>query len=58
MSGTVFISYTWDSPAHKQWVKDLAYRLRATSHIDVILETHEGGFPRFVTAIREEGGVR
>ena len=24
---TVFISYSWDSPAHKAWVKRLADRL-------------------------------
>lgn len=34
---TVFISYTWDSDTHKQWVLELATRLRG-SGVEVILD--------------------
>ena len=33
----VFISYSWSSPAHEQWVVDLATRLRE-SGVDIILD--------------------
>ncbi|AFZ89526.1 toll/interleukin-1 receptor domain-containing protein [Bacillus velezensis] len=34
----VFISYSWSSEAHKQWVLDLANRLEAKSGVEVILD--------------------
>lgn len=34
---TAFVSYSWDSDAHKSWVRDLATRLR-TCGIDVVLD--------------------
>jgi len=34
----VFISYSWDSESHKQWVKDFASRLRAEDGVDVTLD--------------------
>lgn len=37
---TVFISYSWESDEHKQWVVDLAARLRANG-INVILDHWE-----------------
>ena len=33
----LFISYSWSSPAHEQWVLDLAFELRE-SGVDVILD--------------------
>ena len=37
---TVFISYTWDSPEHKDWVKALANRL--ISHgINAIIDQYD-----------------
>lgn len=39
----VFISYSWDSTAHQQWVLELVYKLRdngVDASID-ILKTHE-----------------
>jgi hypothetical protein len=39
-SWTVFISYSWDSEAHKDWVSTFATRLRRDG-IDTILDqTH------------------
>jgi len=34
---SVFISYSWDSPAHKRWVEGLALRL-VTAGVDVVLD--------------------
>jgi hypothetical protein len=33
-----FISYSWDSEAHKKWVLDLAYRLQGRDGVQVILD--------------------
>jgi hypothetical protein len=33
-----FISYSWDDEAHKEWVKQLATRLRAEDGVDVTLD--------------------
>jgi hypothetical protein len=38
---TVFISYTWDSPEHEEWVLKLANDLIATYGLNVILDQHE-----------------
>lgn len=47
----VFISYSWDDEAHKEWVLQLANRLRSNG-IDVILDRYELGpgenLPHFV----------
>jgi hypothetical protein len=58
---TAFISYSWDSEPHKQWVKDLATRLR-NDGIDVTLDqwhTVPGDqLPKFMeTSIRENDYV-
>ena len=37
VSPKVFISYSWDSPSHKNWVKELAEELREFS-VDIILD--------------------
>jgi len=34
----VFISYSWDSVSHRDWVRDLATRMRLKSGIDVSLD--------------------
>src|SRR4051812_17731845 len=34
---TVFISYSWESPAHKEWVRDFASQLRADG-VEVTLD--------------------
>ena len=34
---SAFISYSWDSEAHKLWVRELATRLR-TSGVDITLD--------------------
>ena len=34
---TVFISYSWESAAHKEWVRDFAARLRGDG-VKVILD--------------------
>lgn len=57
----VFISYSWDSPVHKAWVKDLATRLRADG-IDVTLDQWAAApgdqLPKFMeTAIRDNSYV-
>jgi hypothetical protein len=45
----VFISYSWSSEAHKQWVLELAEKLVAESGLDVILDRWHGvvGHDRF-----------
>ena len=35
---TTFISYSWDTPEHKQWVLRLAERLRSEGGVNVILD--------------------
>lgn len=35
---TAFISYSWDTPTHKEWVLDLATRLRSEGGVNVILD--------------------
>jgi len=37
-SPRVFMSYSWDNPEHKQWVRDLAARLRQEDGVNVILD--------------------
>ncbi|MGH1040399.1 SEFIR domain-containing protein [Bacillus wiedmannii] len=45
----VFISYSWSSEKHKEWVLDLATKLMAESGVDVILDRWHGvvGHDRF-----------
>lgn len=45
----VFISYSWSSEEHKQWVLDLAIKLVSESGLDVILDRWHGvvGHDRF-----------
>lgn len=45
----VFISYSWSSEAHKQWVLELAEKLVAKSGVEVILDRWHGvvGHDRF-----------
>ncbi|MEK4337867.1 MULTISPECIES: SEFIR domain-containing protein [Bacillus] len=45
----VFISYSWSSETHKQWVLELAEKLVAKSGVDVILDRWHGvvGHDRF-----------
>lgn len=37
-SPMAFISYSWDSEAHKKWVLDLACRLRGKDGVEIILD--------------------
>ncbi len=37
-SPVAFISYSWDSEAHKKWVFDLAHRLQAEGGVQIILD--------------------
>lgn len=37
----VFVSYSWTSPEHEQWVYTLAERLRASDNVDVKLDKWE-----------------
>lgn len=58
---SAFISYSWDSDAHKQWVHDLATRLR-TSGIDITLDQWHlvpgDQLPQFMeSAVRESNYV-
>ncbi|SDF05407.1 SEFIR domain-containing protein [Fontibacillus panacisegetis] len=41
---TVFISYSWTSPEHEQWLYDLAERLMASDGVNVKLD--KWGFKR------------
>ncbi|WP_079708730.1 SEFIR domain-containing protein [Paraliobacillus ryukyuensis] len=49
----VFISYSWSSETHKQWVLDLAEELVKKSGVDVILDRWHGvvGHDRFQFSI-------
>src|SRR5260370_41087204 len=51
----VFVSYSHDSPAHKQWVASLASRLRA-SGIDALLDQWDLNLGDDVTQFMEAGG--
>ena len=58
---TAFVSYSWDSDEHKQWVHDLATRMRSDG-IDVTLDQWHAvpgdQLPQFMeTAIRENDYV-
>jgi hypothetical protein len=58
---TVFISYSWDDERHKQWVRDLAARMRSDG-IDVKLDQWEtvpgDQLPKFMEhSIRENDFV-
>jgi len=60
-SPKVFISYSWDSPEHKSWTKELATRLRGDG-VDVTLDqwgvVPGDQLPKFMeTAIRENSYV-
>lgn len=50
----VFISYSHDSPAHKQWVAELATRLRHAG-IDAVLDQWDLGLGDDVTRFMEQG---
>ena len=52
----VFISYSHDSPEHKQWVSELAARLRRDG-IDAILDQWDLGLGNDVTRFMERGIV-
>ena len=52
----VFISYSHDSPEHKQWVSELAARLRHAG-IDAILDQWDVGLGDDVTRFMERGIV-
>ena len=52
----VFISYSHDSPEHKQWVSELGARLRRNG-IDAILDQWELGLGNDVTRFMERGIV-
>lgn len=39
VSPKVFISYSWTSDEHADWVRDLATRLRGSSMVDVVLDS-------------------
>ena len=52
----VFISYSHDSPEHKQWVSELAARLRRNG-IDAILDQWDVGLGDDVTRFMERGIV-
>jgi TIR domain len=56
-----FVSYSWDNPVHKKWVKELATRLRGDG-VDVMLDQWEvvpgDQLPKFMeTAIRDNSYV-
>jgi len=56
-----FVSYTWDSPHHKEWVRELATQLR-TKGVDVVLDQWDlrygDDLPHFMeTAVRESDFV-
>ncbi len=51
---TVFVSYSHDSPAHKQWVAELATRLRK-SGINAVLDQWDLSLGDDVTRFMEEG---
>jgi len=58
---TAFLSYSWDDESHKQWVRDLATRLRSDG-VDVTLDQWQlepgDRLPAFMeTAIREHDFV-
>jgi len=40
----VFISYSWDSDAHRKWVLSLATRLRSEGGVDVVLDEWHLGY--------------
>lgn len=50
----VFISYSHDSPAHKQWVAELATRLRRSA-VDAILDQWDLSLGDDVTRFMEDG---
>ena len=52
----VFISYSHDSPEHKQWVSELAARLRRNG-IDAILDQWDLGLGNDITRFMERGIV-
>ena len=52
----VFISYSHDSPEHKQWVSELAAKLRRNG-IDAILDQWDLGLGNDVTRFMERGIV-
>ena len=52
----VFISYSHDSPEHKQWVSELAARLRR-SGVDAILDQWDLGLGDDITRFMERGIV-
>ncbi|MEL6135162.1 MAG: toll/interleukin-1 receptor domain-containing protein, partial [Bacteroidota bacterium] len=49
----VFISYSWDSDEHKEWVKQLADRLMADG-IDITLDQYDLLLGRNLTHYMEE----
>ncbi len=56
-----FISYTWDSPQHKKWVRELATQLRKNG-VDVVLDQWDleygDDLPHFMeTSVRESDFV-
>lgn len=58
----VFISYSWDDVAHKQWVRDFATRLITKEGVDVVLDLWEMApgdqIPEFMErAVRENDFV-
>jgi len=50
----VFISYSHDSPAHKQWIAELATRLRRSA-VDAILDQWDLNLGDDVTRFMEAG---
>ena len=52
----VFISYSHDSPAHKQWVSELAARLRRNG-VDAMLDQWDLGLGDDITRFMERGIV-
>jgi hypothetical protein len=41
MRKNIFISYSWDSDVHKQWVLDLAHRLEIIEELHVVLDQYD-----------------
>ena len=52
----VFVSYSWDSDEHKQWVKKLADTLRVRFGINVLLDQYNRGGYNLVDFMME--GIR
>lgn len=49
----VFISYSWDSEEHKQWVSDLSKDLREKFHVYTLLDQYNCGGDDLITFMQK-----